>query len=801
MKVNLTEIESERDDLKVNLTESEFERDNLKVNLTEIESERDNLKVNLTEIESERDALKVSLTEIETQARDLQALSEELRGEIRNILLSRSWRITEPLRIVSRSGIRIFKIYFNYRKIYPGMSGFKRLLSRSIDAVRKGGLQGLRNHINMHERYRSLDQPLKLDPFILLDDSRNITVKFPMDVAVHIHIYYTDIAFEIRTYLANIPVKFQCYVTTNSQKKKVIIQKIFSKLENIKNLDIYIVENKGRDIAPMILTLGAKLVHHDVVLHIHTKRSPHNLNLRGWRRYLMLHLLGNVQSVNQILHQFHKNKRLGILFPQTYYPVLPFMRIGGNKTHMEDLINRLGYDCSDIEHLDSAYFPSGAMFWFRGKAIEPFMKMQLTLQDFDNESGQCDGTLAHGIERLFPYFAEKNGFSHQPYSFKRFGNSQSGTMPLQLVNDCLSQSVTNNTIIIFDHNLGGGANVYSEQLIQTLVNNETSVLRIYYTDKGWFVQWIEVDDGLIFNTYDIKEMFSTLATVNCKLIVINSLYGLPDIDDAVPRIIFLSKLLKANLDFKIHDFYAVCPSQHLLDFNNKFCGVPANPTHCNACLKKNISAYWASTRPVHIAEWRNTYAKLFDVVNTISFFDPSSVEIIHKAFQIDKSKVKINYHSEATPLAGKLLRLSTDLHVGVLGTLTTVKGACVVNSLATYIQKEELDISVSVIGQTLTPVVPGVKVFGPYEKNMLPDVLSKEGINVVLMASIVPETFSYTISEAMDLGLPIVAFDLGAQGRRVREYKLGEVVPLNSSPELILSMMQSVLKRAIRRRK
>ena len=48
---------------------------------------------------------------------------------------------------------------------------------------------------------------------------------------------------------------------------------------------------------------------------------------------------------------------------------------------------------------------------FRGKAIEPFMKMQLTLQDFDNESGQCDGTLAHGIERLFPYFAEKNGFS------------------------------------------------------------------------------------------------------------------------------------------------------------------------------------------------------------------------------------------------------------------------------------------------------------------------------------------------------------------------------------------------------
>ena len=46
------------------------------------------------------------------------------------------------------------------------------------------------------------------------------------------------------------------------------------------------------------------------------------------------------------------------------------------------------------------------------------------------------------------------------------------------------------------------------------------------------------------------------------------------------------------------------------------------------------------------------------------------------------------------------------------------------------------------------------------------------------------------------MALPIVAFDIGAQGGRVKQYALGKVVPLGSSPELILAAIQSVLKTA-----
>jgi glycosyltransferase involved in cell wall biosynthesis len=98
------------------------------------------------------------------------------------------------------------------------------------------------------------------------------------------------------------------------------------------------------------------------------------------------------------------------------------------------------------------------------------------------------------------------------------------------------------------------------------------------------------------------------------------------------------------------------------------------------------------------------------------------------------------------------------------------------------------------VGQSLVSTPSHINVHGAYEPNHLPIIIRKNKINVIFVSSIVPETFSYTISEAMAMGLPIVAFDLGAQGNRVKQYPLGKVVPLGSSPEMILMAIQSVLK-------
>jgi len=770
-----------RQDWKIaGLNQALGEQDRQIANLNQALGERDRQIANLNQALGERDGQVVNLNQ-----------------NIEAVYLSTSWRITKPLRELSRFKLQLMRsiqLYQNYRRIYPSFSGFRRLVKRSIDAVRKGGIKNLRTSMNIHSRSCAEVAKSTLNTVLQLSDINDKTDKLPKDVAVHSHIFYPDLAPEIRNYLANIPVGFHCYVTTDTQDKAELIETAFSDLKNIRTLKICVIENRGRDIAPMIVGLGKMLVQHEVVLHIHSKRSPHNLALRGWRRYLMMSLLGSTQSVTAILQQFSQNKQLGILYPQIYNPVLPFMKIGGNEPFMTDLLKRAGKKTADIERVDLMNFPAGGMFWFRGKAIEPLVSMGLSLTDFDVEAGQDDGTLAHAIERLFPYFASGRGLYNQSYIPKQLSSSQLGAMPLSLLHDFCSQGLIQKPVIMFDHNIGGGANHYSQELINAIITEEHSVLRIYSANESWFVEWLGVDDGMTLVALNEDKMFGVLAMIASKTIVVNSLYGYSDVDDISHRIVDLAQQLDATLDFKVHDFYAICPSQHLLDFNEKYCAVPQEHSTCNSCLKKNPAAYWASSQPVDIERWRSSFVRLFKAADIISVFNVSAIEILRKGFQLEPHKVIIAHHGDDYFKCNKLIPISGLSHVGVLGTLTNAKGSMEVNALAEHIDRLGLKIPVTVVGRTVVPTISSIKVLGNYDNNSLPEIIVHEGINVILMASIIPETFSYTISETMKMGLPIVAFDIGAQGSRVNQYELGKVVPLGSSPKVILDAIQAALK-------
>ena len=200
--------------------------------------------------------------------------------------------------------------------------------------------------------------------------------------------------------------------------------------------------------------------------------------------------------------------------------------------------------------------------------------------------------------------------------------------------------------------------------------------------------------------------------------------------------------------------------------------------------------------PVDINEWRKPFATLFEAATTVTFFDCSSVEIVHKAFSLDDRKIKITPHLINYFNCDSSMDVTGALHIGILGTLTDIKGGRVVKALFEHIDKQGLRIPITVVGHSFVDIPSKIKVYGHYERNDLPVIMRENFINVILMPTIVPETFSYTISEAMQMGLPIVAFDIGAQGCRVKQYALGKVIPLDSPPEVILTAIQSALKTA-----
>jgi lipopolysaccharide biosynthesis protein/SAM-dependent methyltransferase len=226
-------------------------------------------------------------------------------------------------------------------------------------------------------------------------------------VAVHAHIFHTDLTHELVYYMNNIPVNFDCYITTDTEaKKKEIANKVKHRL-HARNVDIRVTPNIGRDVAPFLVGCRDVVNAYDYICHIHTKKSAHIAWGDHWRNHLMEYLLGSKRLVAGVLNHFHRNPKIGMIYPPFFSAVKSMAVWGDNHDRVKELVKKIG---ADIELPEKPVFPGGTMMWLRTKAFEDVFNAGLTYEDFDEETGQLDGTLAHAFERLLVYIVDHNGF-------------------------------------------------------------------------------------------------------------------------------------------------------------------------------------------------------------------------------------------------------------------------------------------------------------------------------------------------------------------------------------------------------
>lgn len=82
---------------------------------------------------------------------------------------------------------------------------------------------------------------------------------------------------------------------------------------------------------------------------------------------------------------------------------------------------------------------------------------------------------------------------------------------------------------------------------------------------------------------------------------------------------------------------------------------------------------------------------------------------------------------------------------------------------------------------------------GEYLPKDLPVLLKEHEIDVVGILSIWPETYSYTLTEAVSNGVPVIAIDIGALGRRMKELDCGWVVSREHVKEEFLTIVQTLI--------
>lgn len=232
-----------------------------------------------------------------------------------------------------------------------------------------------------------------------------------ISVCVVVHAFYIDTLAELLGPLAAVPGGCTVLVSVVSDDDAVAAERTISEvLGPDQQRVVRVVENRGRNFAPLLVGFADELANHDVVLHLHTKKSLYTgSEARSWRGHLLRHLVGTPAVVEAILGCFAGDDEIGVVQPPPYDGLPQWANHWlGNSGRGRQLLERMGLDpASGGGYVD---YPIGGMFWARTAALAPLLQLGLAVDHFEEEVGQTDRTLAHTLERLIGFSARAAGY-------------------------------------------------------------------------------------------------------------------------------------------------------------------------------------------------------------------------------------------------------------------------------------------------------------------------------------------------------------------------------------------------------
>lgn len=350
-------------------------------------------------------------------------------------------------------------------------------------------------------------------------------------------------------------------------------------------------------------------------------------------------------------------------------------------------------------------------------------------------------------------------------------------------------NINSNNIVIFDHNLlGGGSSFFIDEYIKSNIDQNNFILIRYdYLRLGkYIVDFVlrEKRECFIFPSFADLTLFLNL--VCFKKIVVNSLVSYQDIFLILEYIRNIKNFWNINIEYMVHDYFCICPSYHLIDWQFKYCGIPEDYKVCHYCIKNNRLDFqiFGYKKYDDIRLWRKHWEDFLKNVDDIVCFSYSSKEILLRAYSelnhIIVRPHKLKYHyPDIYDKHDALINIQNEetIRIGILGSINIPKGAYIIKELLKYIEANNLNFEIILIGEISIPIFS--KKFiktGRYKREEVPNIIQKYKINFFLLPSICPETYSLVTDEIMQLGYPLVVFDVGAPPERVSKYKSGLVL-------------------------
>lgn len=337
-------------------------------------------------------------------------------------------------------------------------------------------------------------------------------------------------------------------------------------------------------------------------------------------------------------------------------------------------------------------------------------------------------------------------------------------------------------LLFINHCLGGGTDKHVQELAYLLEPQfEILILKPHEGTKV-ILEWAKTDEELrlyfsIPTNFD--DLIRLLQEIGVVRVHFHHLIG------HHPLIASLPQKLRVPYDYTLHDYFPICPQFNLTTSDGRYCGEPET-TGCNRCLEER-SPQWR----LDITAWRSYFLNLLagaervigpsqDVINRISKYIPDANFV---------------YLSHPELKTAKVL---------VLGMMSPHKGGRQLEACAKDAKKRHLPLSFRILGfrtyeklpvGVLGGAEPDLPILfsGPYADKDLSTLIAFEQADVIYFPAQWPETYSYTLSAALNSGLPILAPKFGAFVERLKDYSKAYLIEWDDPAEVVNNQLLDIL--------